>query len=187
MRRGKRGRYVAGPVLAKIEEYIDKGWGPTQIYTYLRDNINPPYKAPSLRTIQDIVREKSGPDPSGRWALNDADPDEATLILPALADVIQETEGRRAYLTRAQAELIGRIRRVAPELNGWAVYRLARLYLFREGRGEPPSDIEGFLAFAPWRSQKQRDAYQRALENEWIPEITSMAPGLWREYGHEGP
>ena len=181
VQRRKRGRYVDKATLDVIEDLAARGLGPTQIKNQLGDD------APSLRTIQDIVREKSGPDPSGRWGLNDADPDDAALILPALADIIQETEGRRAYLTRAQAELIGRIRRVAPELNGWAVYRLARLYLFREGRGEPPSDIEGFLAFAPWRSQKQRDAYQRALENEWIPEITSMAPGLWREYGHEGP
>ena len=187
--RRKRRRNFPLEVLEEIAHLAEKGVNAAQITRRLElDARFADGRLPAERTVQDIVRGLAAPrDESGRWTFNEADPDDAALILPVLAAVIQETEGRRTYFTRAQAEFIGRIRRLAPELDGFRVYRLARLYLFFEARGEPARDVEAFLAFAPWRSEEQREAYQRALENEWIPEITSMAPGLWRAYGHEGP
>jgi hypothetical protein len=123
---------------------------------------------PTLRTVQ--YRLKAPHDPSGdwRWEQDALDP---APVLAVLARVIQETEGRRRSVTTAEATWIRRIRRAAPSLDGWCVYRLARLC--KDVGGELPPFVEQALAFAPWRDPKP---YEEALVKGWIP----RPPPAWR-------
>jgi len=124
--------------------------------------------APSLRTIQRLVAKLTPTDPSSPWSLADAEGDDAELILPVLASVIEKTEGERQHLTRAEADWIERIRRAAPDLPPTVeLFWLARDYILRTEREESTADIDAFLAFAPWRLGEPRQRYLNALGKEW--------------------
>ena len=117
--------------------------------------------APSLRTVQRLVAKLTPPKPSDPWSLADAEGDEAGLILPVLASVIEETRGQSQYLTQAEADWIVRIRRAAPDLDPVIVYALAGSYpVWAERGGTNP--LDALLAFAPWRSNENRQRYLRA-------------------------
>lgn len=188
----KRRRYIDGDVQAAIEDLaLNSTWTPSQIERELlkeeqfkNEDRETGTRLPSLRTIQTIVKEVRQLDLSGRWELPDADADGgAALVLDVLAAVIEETKGRRQYLTKMEAAWVIRIRRAAPDLPpSFDTYRLARLYMTREHWQMPSPDLDALLAFAPWRSEERRQAYVRALQEEWIPEIPTTAPGLWRDY-----
>jgi hypothetical protein len=125
-----------------------------------------PADVPSQRTIHNIVREHTPRDDTDPWALADAEADEAALILPVLAAIIEKTEERRSYLTQAQARWIVRIRRAAPDLNAWMVYLIALNYMALAEHGLPHNRLDAYLAFAPWRSQENRWRYNKATEKD---------------------
>jgi hypothetical protein len=127
------------------------------------------WKAPSKRTIQRIVRKAKPPDPSGTWTLDDFSPEEARVVLDFLGEAIFETEGRIDHLTRAEAQRILRLRSVAPTLDFLSTVRLANEYFSRQDRGVHTKDLDGFVAFAPWRSQYSAAAYFLAVLKNWIP------------------
>ena len=118
---------------------------------------------PSRRTIHNIVAEHTPKDETERWLLKDPEGDEATLVLPVLATIIEKTEGRRTYLTQDEAEWIVRIRRATPDLDLLKVYTLARAYMLGP-EGGMTDDSDAYLAFAPWRSQVNRWRYNKATE-----------------------
>jgi len=188
----KRRRYIDGDVQEAIEELaIETDWTPAQIQRKLEkqerfkdESRDTGTRVLSLRTTQKIVKEARHRDLSGRWELPDADDDgAAALILDVLAAVIEETEGRRQYLTKMEAAWVTRIRRAAPDLPpSFDTYRLARFYMAREHWQMPSPDLDALLAFAPWRSEERRQAYVLALQEEWVPEVPTAAPGLWRDY-----
>jgi hypothetical protein len=165
----KRRRYIDGKVQQAIEELAqDTDWTPAQIERELRTNKE--YKElvpllPSLRTIQTIVKENRPGDESGPWSIADAEADEGLLVLPVVAAAAIKTAGERRGVTRAEARCIQTIRRVAPDLDLWAVYRLARLYLLREARREATDDLDLYLAFAPWSSPEAAKLYK----DLWAP------------------
>ena len=118
---------------------------------------------PSRRTIHNIVDEHTPKDESERWLLKDAEGDEATLVLPVLATLIEKMEGRRSYVTQAEAQWIVRIRRATPDLDLWTVYTLALAYMVRV-EGGTKDHLDAFLAFAPWRSEDDHRRYNKATE-----------------------
>jgi len=80
-----------------------------------------------------------------------ADPDDAAILLPVLAEVHQATEGQVQSVTRREADWIIRIRRAVADLPGWDAYLLARDYLARGERNEDTADLDWYLVMAPWR------------------------------------
>ena len=92
---------------------------------------------PSVRTVQSIVSEYRQRGPSDPWSLAMAHGDEAKLVMPVLEELIEQTEGRAWQLTTDEARWIAAIRRVAPDLDLWQVYLLAREYAILNGRGGP--------------------------------------------------
>lgn len=118
---------------------------------------------PSRRTIQNIVAEHTPKDETEWWLLKDAEDDQATLVLPVLATIIEKTEGRRTYVTQDEAKWIVRIRTATPDLDLWTVYTLALAYMLGP-EGGTKDNLDAFLAFAPWRSEDDRRRYNKATE-----------------------
>jgi hypothetical protein len=167
----RRGRRIAPDILDRIAELTDKGIAATEIYKDLQGDERFANRLPySVRTIQNIVRDLT-PHLAldERWSVTQASPEEAAAVLPVLASVITETEGRRQWLTRAEAQWIAKLRLVAPDLLPFETYRLARLYLLRTERNEPTDDLDTALAYAPWR-EDQKEVYKRAIQKGWIRE-----------------
>ena len=138
---------------------------------------------PSVRTVQNIVREYTPRQPSDPWSLTDAQGDEAELVMPILQEVIEYTEGRVCQLTSAEAEWIAAIRRIEREpypngLSFWDIYLLAREYVLLKERGEPTTGVDAYLAFAPWRSLEAAFRYREALAKGRIP--PRLIPGVER-------
>jgi hypothetical protein len=119
---------------------------------------------PSLRTIQRIVHDMRLQDRSGPWSLSDATGDEAGLILPVLRAYLNLTALREVkserdlFITKAEARWIVRVRRAAPNIHPFDVYRLTRAYLAREERGLPTYDLDAMLAFTPWDTSPRHDS-----------------------------
>ncbi len=115
---------------------------------------------PHLRTIQEIAKTVKPVDPSGSWRLMDSEPEDAALILPVLLEVFDYTGGRRQSLTKREAEIVCKIRRVvAPpserrrsawgdRLDGFETFKLAREYIRREDRAESTEDLDRIVAIA---------------------------------------
>src|SRR5689334_5782673 len=75
---------------------------------------------------------------------------DASFTLLVLRAVIKQTDGRSS-LTAATARWVEAIHRVAPDLDPWNAYRLARLYVARADAGNT-TNLDAWLAYAPWRS-----------------------------------
>jgi hypothetical protein len=169
----RRGRRIAPDILDRIAELADKGIAATEIYKDLQGDERYADRLPdSVRTIQSVVRDLT-PHLAleERWSVVEASPQEAAAVLPVLASVISESGGRRQWLTRAEAQWIAKLRVVASDLVPFDTYRLARLYLLRLERGETTDDLDGAVAFAPWRSEENDEAYRRAIGAAWVPPL----------------
>ena len=92
-------------------------------------------------------------DRSEPWGLGDADDDSARYVFDVLAAVIEQSDGRRAYITNAEAAWIAKLWRVAPDLDPWAAYTMAIRYMGRERRGEPTGDLDTVIAFQEWTEE----------------------------------
>lgn len=129
---------------------------------------------PSLRTVQNIVADLRPPKASDPWSLADADTDEAALVMPVWREVVEYTQGEVSHLTKAEAEWIVKIRRVAPEpypkgLSFWHIYLLAREYVLLTDRKKPTTGPDTYLAYAPWETLEAALRYEEAVRNKLIP------------------
>lgn len=170
--RRNRPRRVDREVQQAIEEMAVDGWSPTQILRALERR---ELEVPAIRTVQRIVRDVVGQDPSGPWALDlDEATDEDRHTLDVLADLVDWTDGRRQGLTLAEVAAIGAVHHLAPDLHPRLVYRAARIYMARRTAGESTADMDLWLAFAPWRPGG-RLRYEKAIANG-IPRATLDQP-----------
>ena len=196
--RRRRQRRIDAAVLDEIRALSSRPLSGGAVLRALKAKF-PPDVVPSLRTVQDVLIEMRPSDPSGPWSLPDArDSEEARLVPPVIATVVEQTGGERAHVTIAEAELVARIRSAAENLDLWAAFRLARLYLERAHKDPPEQvdDLDAFLAYAPWRSEAAAVKYFNAVDEGWvgppqvflsalvspeydIPHRTSMSSARW--------
>jgi hypothetical protein len=113
---------------------------------------------PSPRTVEYLVKQARPADPSGTWSFARDERGDAQWVLPALAAVIEVTQGRRRELTVQEAEWVARIRRAVPSMPGWDAYQLARLFM----AGGDPRPMEAHMAFEA-ANAKPRNGYFRYL------------------------
>jgi hypothetical protein len=126
-----------------------------QIYRFLQDNGYFAKWTPDPRTVQRKVRAARGRDAGTRWCFAEADPEDARLVLPVLAALLEKTQGR-VWLTKDTADWIVRLKTAAPTLpDDYSTYIYARTY---QRDGEKVLWLDRFLAFRPWESN---DAYAR--------------------------
>jgi len=164
---------IPGDIEAEIKSLALEGYTPPQIHEALERT--PEFEGrmlPVVKTIKRII-ERYFPKglPSERWGLADADGDDAAMILPVLAAVIERTAGRVSHLTKAQAVWVQKIRRVAPDLAPWWAFRLAVTYMVRVHREQPTADLDELLAFVPWRSRAHLDHFLsviKMIHPNWI-------------------
>jgi hypothetical protein len=135
-----------------------------------------PGRAPDPRTVRRIVAEfrAESDDESAPWSPDSAD------ILACIVPVIERTGGLVRWFSTEQARLLARIRRVAPDLECYSAYILARHYQSRLARGASVAKLDAWLAFAPWRGAVERDRYDRAVEAGWIERYGSPATSRCR-------
>jgi hypothetical protein len=174
----------------EIERLAQLGYRPAEIERYLIG-----LKAsgalfgdvPSRKTIGRIAKAARPPAPTtpgDAWSLKDASADEAALVLPVLAEVIERSQGHIRTLPRDLATWIVRVRRAAPTLPPWDAYELGVEYRRAElgMKGAlPMSALDAYLAFRPWEPEGAA-RWRRALESGSAP---VFPPGvftrLWAE------
>jgi hypothetical protein len=134
-------------VLAHIRELASDGYSGPAIERLLTRSEYAD-RTPSLRTIQDVMRE--APSTSAWWSVAEASAEEARLVLPVLADRIThlaEMEGvpiRKLGTVRLARELavwIAKVRAIEPAIPPRAAYRLAWRYWL-----DPTPDLDQTFA-----------------------------------------
>ena len=171
MPKKSRQKRIDPDVRTEIEEQAIKGTGPAAIERNLKGK--PKWVKlgiPHIKTIQAIARENTPKDPSSPWKLADADGQDAALVLPVLAALIEESEGRLNTISNERAEWIIRLSRVAGDLPPWTIYRMAHAYMLRVERQDATDILDGFLAFAPWRDAAAKERYDKAVKAGWTSE-----------------
>ena len=170
-------RRTAPEILQIIEEraleYRLKGQVPNAVEIQRRlAALLKPADVPSERTIRNVANELLDPGRPWRPMASTVD---ASLVLPTLARLIEDTHGARTQLTVREAELIAAIRG-GSGCDPLVAYMLARAYLNAESRNDPDEALrlDGLLAFGPWRGPEARRAYDVALGERWIE-----PPRLW--------
>ncbi len=120
---------------------------------------------PSERTIRYIVSRRAR-DESEPWSPMTNEPDiDATLALPMLAIVIEGSEGKRRHLTLAEARLVTSVRTAAPTIAPAIALAVSREYI---SGSTAKSDLDAFLAFAPWADAEGRGRYEVAVDGGWV-------------------
>jgi len=127
---------------------------------------------PSERTLRDWLKE-ARPDDSGTWEIGNPPHEGNRWILESLAAVTEETNGRRSFLTNAEAHWIVVLRGAAPDIPAWDAYLFAGLYVRRDAAGRSHRDLDLLLALKPWEPESTaRIAKARrngALEHQGMP------------------
>lgn len=120
------------------------------------------HTVPDEKTIRRCRNERNERLGMGEvWRLDAAPADEATVVLPVLGAVIDETSGRVATFTPAVAGLVTRIRAAAPDLDGWSCY-LGAVEYATQGN-DVARGLDAFLGIAPWRGVSSLNRYGQLL------------------------
>ena len=121
---------------------------------------------PSRRTIQDVIREVAPPVDVGEpWSVATADPDEAALVLPVLADLIRGSMGRLNGFGVPIAARVAHIRRAADGIPPTDALRMAARYVRAEEAGASTEHLDAYLALEAWDDKKRSEA----LDRGWLP------------------
>jgi hypothetical protein len=177
-------------VVGLLEEYAATDLTPTQVHKAIERELNernmPERALPVLRTVAAHLKEyRSRRDPSGPWKWADAGAEEARLVFEALVDVA-EHGGYLPGLTKAHAELVAKVRSIAPDLPARYAVRVAREYLRCEASGQSADHLDGLLIFQPWRSKEASKRYCYAVSDnlvQWPGRVLAegLVPEGWDE------
>ena len=133
--------------------------------------------APSLRTVQRIVRDLSIPDyPDESWTLADSSDDEARAALEAFVELgpysgsmhgsmAKERTGRAALLERRWVFWLARLKNVVPGIPFNVASSFASQYTYREDRNEDTEDLDYALAWAPTRPETTAEFLVRVVNH----------------------
>lgn len=162
-------------VRAAIRQLCDSpktSWvSPVDIHRLLKGRADCKDRVPSLRSVQREV-SKCRPPETGWWSLadGDADPDDAALVLPVLAETIEASGERWQRFGKDLAGWIVKVRVAAPDIPPLWAFSIATAY-----RGQKDADsaagLDQLLAFAPWRGRTEFHRYLRAafmLHPDWF-------------------
>jgi hypothetical protein len=168
-----RGRPRIDPTIeARIHARAIQGWSAPAILRELE--AEKVVGRPALRTVQRVVRDlQSIGDDSAPWSLLEAEADEAELVLPALAGLLDRALGEgKTTLTQVEAAAVIHVRRAAPTLHPYPAYVVAMEYLFRASQGAPTTDLDFYLGSRPWEHREEhahRYTFAIALSHLGLP------------------
>ena len=160
---------IDGDVEREIKRLaLNDGWTAAQIHRELERRQELQGRVPVLRTVQRIVAPLVSRDPSRWWNLAEADPDDAALVLPVLSELMERTQGHLPRVTKDLAGWIARLARAAPDMPvAWSL-EVAFTCWDLERREKSLDGITEMLAFAPWRSGKEKERYVKRMI-KWHP------------------
>jgi hypothetical protein len=162
-------RRIDGSVQAAIEEKAVDRWTPAQIRRWLAKEPMYEGRLPTLRTVERIVRDVTPRDDSEDWSLGDTDIDNDGQVLYLIRETILRTSGTVSWFSKALADWVFRVERVAPGLRSHAIYYLATSYLRAKQTDSPAREYDAFLAFRPWETSSALQRYEKAILDGWIP------------------
>jgi len=117
----------------------------------------------SARTVQDLVAEIRARPRSGPWQPWGVEPDDAAVVLGALAELMRMSLGMTTEISQEDAKWIIRLSRAgAGDLPPGYLHDLAIEYQLR-GEADT-SDLDALIAFAPWRSERSFQRYRDARQ-----------------------
>jgi len=172
-------------VRAFVLERLASGHGPTAI----TEAAELEGYVVSVRTVAAMKKQVPPPDPGERWTLIDPDVDRAELPhgIDALRVAIRESEGRRSFVTKAEAHAFAAVRTAVPGIPARHAWRLAlRLLTARE---EEVDAVQRDVAHEAWdlRKRLEHEAAVRGMTFEQAAEQAaddaarraegSLAPG----------
>jgi hypothetical protein len=160
-----RGFRLPPAVLDYIAENDQKAVPPKQILNDVAEKF--PDSPVSPRTLTRVLAGQRAQRRDGEhWSPREgADGVDVALTVPAIAHLIEWSEGRRRELTIGEARRITFVRRAAPDIPIPLAFKIAQMY----GRTTPENVLDSFLAFAPWRGERERLAYRDAIKQNWLP------------------
>lgn len=152
-------------MLDYIGQLDQKGVVPKQILDDVKQTF--PDQSLSASTLSRILRDQRATRrDTEAWSPHEAvNGVDVSAALPALAPLIASSEGRRQRLSLAEAQRITFVRRAAPDIPIELAFRVAQMY----ARTTPEALLDAYLAFAPWRGDRERRAYLHAIDEEWLP------------------
>lgn len=161
----RRRRNVDADVLAEIQvQALIPNVNAAGIQRTLESDERFRARVPSIRSVQDIVRELSVTDASGAWTLSDATEDEASLVLPVLRALLIDGTGP-ARVSKDEAKWVVRVQRAKSGLPAMGIYLLARMYLIRDRNHETVDDLDKLLALQPWAASDRLKATEKLAES----------------------
>ena len=176
---------------AIFDTYMDGETRPAKILDRLLDSF-PEDQLPVERTVYRIIAEASGRYPDDQRAL-----DQPWLLgpelargagavhhdaLPVLIDILKASLMEPALygtLTVRMARWVSGLAPALKEAGATNAHFTALIYARRErwavieGKELETSDLDAWVAFAPWRSDKDLSLYRRAISEGLVPGITS--------------
>lgn len=162
-RRPNRGARQPAKVRELVEDLAWRGHTPSAIHQQVTADLGKQV-TPSLKTIGGMVKGVRERDVSGAWSVASDTTGVPGVVLDVLAAVIVTTAGKSRSITRDEAATIANIEQAAPGLPAFELWRMARIYLARAAHDEPTDDLDGLLAFQPWRGDQDGwDAYDLAV------------------------
>lgn len=119
---------------------------------------------PSIRTVQNIARPFRPRDSSGNWDLRDSPADQIPLALRFLALVIRKTEGRRAHISKREADIAIRFQFALPDISDRELFRKVWLYNLMLESGADTGVLDAFLALQTSFSSDQFEKDKEGLQ-----------------------
>lgn len=159
IRKRRRERKISPEIQARISKLAAGRTSAAKIHREILSDFGDTNDTPSVRTVQDIVRDVRSEEPFERWSVASSSPEDAALILPVYAAVTDRFIEEYPSLGVRDAEWVVRIRKVVPDLPAFAVYEVAFSYGIRRRRDLKTDDLDSLLAFAPWRGPNAFDLY----------------------------
>ena len=139
-----------------------------EIHRALEREIEDKSRVPSVRSVQNIMREFEFDD-SGDWDVSQDDPEVSLpTVLETLVWMIEWSKGRRTSLTRGEAKWLTRIERASPGMPPLLRLTFARAYIERTARSQSSEDLDTALAYEAWKDEAHWKDYLRVLDRGWV-------------------
>lgn len=119
---------------------------------------------PSLSTVQNIARPFRPRDSSGNWDLRDSPADHIPIALRFLAVVIRMTEGRRAHISKREADIAIRFQFALPDISDEKLFNRVYLYNLMLESGADTGLQDAFLALQTSFSSDQFEKDKEGLQ-----------------------
>ena len=127
--------------------------------------------APSLRTVQRMVREIRSNRDETPWDIRDYDGDDARIVLDHARRLYWRWGSAGPGMTKSLAEWILRIHKIGEGKLEWnRVFILASLYEVHHPTGTAEiRALDLFLASKPWVNPQYQSQYEAQVESDLLP------------------